>query len=82
MHNQFLAIDDADLDLSTVRKVGARAAFADIVQRTHETGDQLNMLAPAPGTSSIVDEQCGANLGGCDSRIVGRTSAALHPLDH
>jgi hypothetical protein len=35
MHNQLLAIDDADLDLSTVRKVAAQAAFADIVQRTH-----------------------------------------------
>jgi hypothetical protein len=44
MHNQLLAIDDADLDLSTVRKVAAQAAFADIVQRTHETGDQLNVL--------------------------------------
>jgi hypothetical protein len=36
MHNQLLAIDDADLDLSTVRKVAAQAALADIVQRTHQ----------------------------------------------
>jgi EAL domain-containing protein (putative c-di-GMP-specific phosphodiesterase class I) len=44
MQNQLLAIDGADVDLSTLRKVAAEAAFADIVQRTHETGDQLDVL--------------------------------------
>jgi hypothetical protein len=35
MHSQLPAIDDAGLDLSTVRRIAAEAAFADIVQRTH-----------------------------------------------
>jgi hypothetical protein len=35
MHNQLPAIDDADLDMSTVRMIAAEVALADIVRWTH-----------------------------------------------